>query len=59
MSNFIAEFGDKTFLVAAALAIKYSPLIVFLGCGGALVLMVFISCACGKFILEFVNPIYI
>ena len=53
-----SEFGDKTFIIAAILAMKYSRNWVFIGSAGAMFLMTFISCFLGQFILFFLPELY-
>ena len=43
----LSEIGDKTFFIAAILAMRHSPLVIFLGAWGALVIMTILSTAMG------------
>jgi len=50
------ELLDKTFIIAAMLAMKHSYLIVFAGAASALVLMTVLSALMGRFIAELISP---
>lgn len=58
LANIFSEFGDKTFLIAAVMATKYSRLSVFIGSTAALVLMSLISCLLGHYIPALLSPTY-
>lgn len=45
---FVSEIGDKTFFIAALLAMRHSRLLVLLGASGALALMTVISVVIGR-----------
>ena len=45
--NFLSEIGDKTFIIATVLSMKFDKKAVFMGAAGALVVMTFISCVLG------------
>lgn len=53
----LAEIADKTFFIAAILAMRYNKIIVFVGAYGALVIMTLLSCALG-FVVNLI-PSYI
>ena len=50
-----SEIGDKTFIVAAMLSMKYPAFVVFVGAAVALVLMTILSAAMGAFIAQWVS----
>ena len=56
LASVFSEFGDKTFLIAAVMAMRYSRLSVFIGATFALVLMSFISCSLGHYIPHLISP---
>lgn len=53
-----SELGDKTFIIAAILAMKYSRNWVFIGSAGAMLVMTFVSCFLGQFILYILPEFY-
>jgi len=59
ISILVTEIGDKTFIISAVLATKYSKLWVFIGGYGALFLMTFISCFIGNVSEYFLPDFYI
>jgi putative Ca2+/H+ antiporter (TMEM165/GDT1 family) len=54
-----SEFGDKTFFIAALLAIKNSRLLIFNAAMLAYLLIGVLSCAFGKYATEFIPITYI
>jgi len=54
----VSELGDKTFFIAALMAMKHSPLVVFVGAIAALSLMTVLSTAVGYSLPNLVNPIF-
>ena len=49
----LAEIADKTFFIAAIMAMRYNKLIVFMGAWSALVLMTALSVAMGFLVRDF------
>jgi putative Ca2+/H+ antiporter (TMEM165/GDT1 family) len=47
ISNIISEFGDKTFIISAILAMKYNGILVFIGSSLGFILMTFLGSALG------------
>jgi len=57
---FLAELGDKTQLAVLSFAIKNkSPLSVFIGAGGALLLTTALAIVLGGFLLKFIPESYV
>jgi len=52
----VSEIGDKTFFIAAILAMKHSRFCVWLGGASALFIMTLLAVAFGSIILKFVPP---
>ena len=52
----VSEIGDKTFFIAAILAMKHSRFCVWLGGASALFLMTLLAVAFGSIILKFIPP---
>eukprot|EP01084_Bolivina_argentea_P233191 392817_1 len=50
----VSEIGDKTFFIAAILAMKHSRFMVWLGAAGALFVMTVLAVAFGSIILKFI-----
>lgn len=44
----VSEIGDKTFFIAAIMAMKHSRLVVWLGAAGALAVMTVLAVVCGS-----------
>lgn len=59
ISILVTEIGDKTFIISAVLAVRYSKLWVFIGGYGALFLMTFISCFIGSISVSILPEFYI
>ena len=55
MVNFLSEIGDKTFIIAAVLSMKFDKKAVFVGAAGALIVMAFISCLLGYLFPQFLS----
>ena len=51
-----SEIGDKTFLIAAVMAMKHSRIVVFTGASVALVLMTILSSTAGQLFPKILNP---
>ena len=56
IANLISEFGDKTFIVAAVMAMKFNRYAVYIGASGALVVMTVLACLFGHLVNEILNP---
>ena len=54
----VTELGDKTFFVAAIMAMRYTRLIVFTGAIGALAIMTILSAAIGFALPNLLSPVY-
>ncbi len=57
-SIIVSEIGDKTFLIAAALSLKYNRVIVFSGASAALFVMSALSVAFGLIVPTLLNKRY-
>lgn len=55
----VTELGDKTFFIAAIMAMRYSRLIVYSGAMGALALMTILSSAIGFALPQLLPPMYV
>lgn len=55
-SILVSEIGDKTFFIAAMMAMKYGKSWVFVGSYGAMVVMTVISTAFGWVLLKLISP---
>lgn len=51
------EIGDRTFFIAAILAMSTPPLVVFLGCWGALFTMTVLSALIGLLVPTLLSPV--
>lgn len=54
----ITEIGDKTFCIAAIMAMRSNRLVVFVGCVGALLVMTFLSVVIGVAVPAIFSPQY-
>lgn len=54
----VSEIGDKTFFLAMIMALRYSPVIVFIGSYGALFLMTVLSVVFGKLATAWISPLF-
>ena len=54
----VTELGDKTFFVAAVMAMRYSRMLVFAGAILALALMTVLSAAIGFALPNLISPVY-
>jgi putative Ca2+/H+ antiporter (TMEM165/GDT1 family) len=50
VSNLVSEFGDKTFILSAILAMKYNGVLVFIGSSLGFILMTFLGSVVGYMI---------
>lgn len=50
----VSELGDKTFFIAAIMAMRYDRMFTFIGAIGALVLMTILSCGFGYVIPQLI-----
>lgn len=54
----VSEIGDKTFFLAMVMALRYSPIIVFIGSYGALFVMTVLSAVFGKLATSWISPLF-
>ena len=59
VSNLISEFGDKTFIISAVLAMKHNPYFVFLGSSFGFFAMTTIGTAVGYLIPKLISAVLI
>lgn len=52
----VSEIGDKTFFIAAILAMKHSRFLIWLGGAGALFVMTVMAVVFGSILLSIVSP---
>lgn len=57
LANIFSELGDKTFIIAAIMSIKYSRICVFIGSAGGLVFMTFLACTVGHYLPGLFPPL--